>query len=332
MRFEIALLVVLDRYIRLRRVPLGRVNAPHHSVRRQIGDVVRDVRPTLTAIACDMHQPVVRPRPEYVSIHRRLVERVNHAAVLHSDVVRGETARDSLFRLIVCREVGTDNLPALAAVCRSMHMLACHKNRVVIVQRYVKWERPLETVLQFRRRPPARVLRPHFNWTELSRALVITHDNPTARTGAGRTRPNYVRIRRVWGRKPALATANRMPHAAGNASTTKPAHPAVARAPGGRPVLAVTHDVVRNRVVCGDVVHLRDRKLNSVPCFAAVDRDGCTAVVAHDHAVAICGIDPHVVIVSTRTLAPAERRAGAPAVGRVHERRGEKEDFVRIVG
>ena len=59
MWFEIALLVVLDRYIRLRRVPLGRVNAPHHSVRWEIGDVVRDVRPTLTAIACDMHHAIV---------------------------------------------------------------------------------------------------------------------------------------------------------------------------------------------------------------------------------------------------------------------------------
>ena len=212
-----------------------------------------------------------------------------------------------------------------------MHVLARYENRVVVMLRYVKRERPLKTVFEFRGGPPTGALGPHLYLPELPSPLVVTHNNPAASAGARCTRPNDVRIRRIGGREPALAASNRVPHAPGNTATPEPACAAVARAAGGGSVLAVTHDVVRNRVVCSHVIHLRDRKLNSVPRFAAVDRNSCTAVVAHDHAVAIRGIDPHVVIVSTRTLAPAERRAGAPAVGRAHERRGEKEGFVRIV-
>src|SRR5437660_1368017 len=63
-------------------------------------------------------------------------------------------------------------------------------------------------------------------------------------------------------------------------------------------VLSFTWYVIRNVVVDGHVVHLRDRQLDAAPGAAAIDRDSHAAVVRHRHAVRVGRIDPHVVIVA----------------------------------
>src|SRR5262245_46503373 len=73
---------------------------------------------------------------------------------------------------------------------------------------------------------------------------------------------------------------------------------AVAGAARRWPVLAVAVDVVRDLVVGGDVVHLRDRELDVMPALAAVDRKAQAVVVRDDHAIAVSRIDPHVVVVA----------------------------------
>ena len=98
---------------------------------------------------------------------------------------------------------------------------------------------------------------------------VELHDDAAARAGAGRARPDDVRVLRIGRREPALATTDRVPVAARDAATIQ----RIARPARRGSVLAVPHDVVRNRVVHRDVVHLRDRQMHAMPGLAAIDRD-----------------------------------------------------------
>ena len=78
----------------------------------------------------------------------------------------------------------------------------------------------------------------------------------------------------------------------------------VARPAVRRPVLPVTKHVVRDRVVDGHVVHLRDRRLDAVIGLATIARDVHALVVPDDQAVGVVGIDPQVVVVTTGALVP----------------------------
>src|SRR5579863_4121930 len=73
---------------------------------------------------------------------------------------------------------------------------------------------------------------------------------------------------------------------------------AVAGAAVGVAVLFVAVDEVGDLVVYGDVVHLRDGKLHARPGAPAIDGDADAAVVGDYHAVAVGGVDPHIVVVA----------------------------------
>ena len=107
---------------------------------------------------------------------------------------------------------------------------------------------------------------------------------------------------------------------------------AVARSARRRSVLPVSVDVVGNLVVGGDVVHLPDRQLHVVPALAAVHRHAQAVVVRDDHAVAVHGIDPHVVVVAARRDLARQVDARLAAVERLREFRCEEVRLVLVVG
>src|SRR5689334_3904123 len=106
-----------------------------------------------------------------------------------------------------------------------------------------------------------------------------------------------------------------MPHAAGNrradgrtirgflaartaSAAESESRQAVARTAIGAAILLVAVDEVRDLIINGDVIELCDRELDAIPGVSAIDGDTDAAVVGDDHAIAVRGIDPHVVIVA----------------------------------
>ena len=275
-----------------------------------------------------MHLAVIRAGIEHALLRRRLVERVDHAAVFDTDVVRRQAAGDLLPVLVVRRKVRTDYLPALAPVRRAVHVLAGHEERIRVVRREQQRERPLEAVLQRLGRPSAGALRPDFHVADVPIAHVHPGDNAAARAGAGRARPDHVRVARIGRREAALTAADRKPVAARDAVAIQ----GIARSARRRAVLTVPHHIVWNRVIDRNVVHLRDGQVNAVPGLAAVIRYADPLVVATDHPVGVRGVDPEVVVVATRAAQAALCLARAPAVDRLHEGRGEEVRLIGIVG
>ncbi len=77
----------------------------------------RDILPGLAVVAREMNQTVVRAGPEDPFLQRRLREGEYGAVVVHAVAVNSNraTGRPHLAG-VVAREVGADNLPALAFV------------------------------------------------------------------------------------------------------------------------------------------------------------------------------------------------------------------------
>jgi len=112
-----------------------------------------------------------------------------------------------------------------------------------------------------------------------------------AEVGAG---VNDVRIARVNGNVTALASAHGIPVAAVDVTAV-----AGGGDTDGRIVLLRAIDAVREIVVGSHVVELRRRLIIlRGPILAAVDGNGCAAVIAVDDAIGIAGIDPETVVVA----------------------------------
>src|SRR5207302_9869071 len=94
------------------------------------------------------------------------------------------------------------------------------------------------------------------------------------------------------------------------------ARPAVARTAVRRSVLLVAVDEVRNAVVDGDVVHLRDWQIDVEPRAATRRRDVYARVVADDHSLGIRRIDPHVVVVAAGRREPGSWWSASSSLGR----------------
>ena len=133
MRPEVADLMPLGDKVGLARVPLRGVDPTNHTVHGPIGEIVRDVLPTPAVVPADVDLAVVGARPEHALLDRRLVEGVDHAAILHTQVVGCESAAYPLSALVVGREIGADLVPALATVPRPVYVLARHIDGVGIV-------------------------------------------------------------------------------------------------------------------------------------------------------------------------------------------------------
>ena len=99
--------------------------------------------------------------------------------------------------------------------------------------------------------------------------------------------------------------------------------------PDRRVVLLRSVDPIGEAVVGGDPVELRGRLIVLCgPGPAAVEADRRPAVVAHDHAVGIVGVDPQVVVVAVGYM--HARKVLAPVGGLVHLDVGQVND-VRVL-
>ena len=76
------------------------------------------------------------------------------------------------------------------------------------------------------------------------------------------------------------------------------------------------------------MIHLGDGELDPVPSPSAIDRDGESAIVRNDHAIAVGRVDPHVVVVPAGTRAAGLDVCVFTAIQR-HAERGRK--VIRLV-
>ena len=143
------------------RTPLGKVRK-----------IFRDVAPVFPAVARHLHQPVIGTHPDQARLFGRLRQRENHAGIFHADVVGSQPSGNLLTALVVARQVGTDDLPAIAAIGGDVHKLAAHVHLVVIVGRNGDREFPVEAVLHLRRRCAGHIIGPNLDLAVLVRALV----------------------------------------------------------------------------------------------------------------------------------------------------------------
>ena len=176
-------------------------------------------------------------------------------------------------------------------------------------------------------------LRPDLDIAELAVAGVPANHDAAPRPRARRARPDDVGVFGVRRGESALAAAHGDPFGTRNRPADAPeaAGAAVAGPTERRPVLPVAEHVVRDRIVHRDVVHLADGQLGGVPRHAPVHRDRHVLVVAHDHAVAVQRVDPHVVEVAAGPLQTLVVDVGAAAVQRARKPGGLEVDFVRVV-
>src|SRR5882672_6486662 len=145
-----------------------------------------------------------------------------------------------------------------------MNILAADVKLVVIVRRDCQRHGPHETVFQFARRRAIALVRPNLDVASLARRQVEAFDDAADTPRTRSAGPDDVVINRI-GRSPtAFTAADRLPGAARNLSDTaaKPTAPRVARPAIRWVVLLVAIDEIGNAIVDGDVVHLRDGKLN----------------------------------------------------------------------
>ena len=160
-----------------------RFHVADRAPRRQVGDVLRDVRPGLAAVPRQLQQAVVRAGPDDSRLFWRFCNREDDAPVLDPDVVGRQAAGALLPALVVQREVRTDLLPALTAVGRLVHVLAADVDSVPIVRRDRKRRRPHESILQIRRYAVG-IVRPHFDIARLAPVLFIANDDAADAAGS----------------------------------------------------------------------------------------------------------------------------------------------------
>ena len=184
-----------------------------------------------------------------------------------------------------------------------MHKLAAHVNAIVVVRAQREGRVPDEAVARAIRRRAGHIQRPHFYRMRDVGAQIVSCDDAANAARARRARPHEIAVHRVRGGPSAFAAAHGAPHAARDAGIiTGAAGARVARPHRARPVLSIAVDVVRDLVVDGDVVHLRDGELHLIPREAAIGADRDASVVADEHAAGIRGIDPDVVMIATGDL------------------------------
>src|SRR5262249_44704410 len=113
------------------------------------------------AVARDVNEAVVAARPDDAFLHRRFGQREDRAVILDARVVFGDrAARRAEFGFVVARQVGADNLPALALVVGFEEDVAGGVERVRIIRGKQDREVPLEAILHALGAPAHRVIGP----------------------------------------------------------------------------------------------------------------------------------------------------------------------------
>ena len=245
-----------------------------------------------------MHEAVVAPGPDDTLGLRRLRDREDRAVVLDPGVVaRDRAPRPLLLRLVVASEVGTDDVPALAAVASAEHDVPAVVHRLAVVGRDVDGGRPLEAVAPVFDAVAREIRGIGADVPRLAGLVVVAGEDPEVLAGV-----DDARIVGIVGGVAGFSAPDALPVFEPDSTAAQ----GVARAPGRAEVLHRPRDLVGHRVVHGHVIELRDGQVGGAPGLAAVGAQLHAAVVAVDHAPRVPGVDPHVVVVA---VAEALRRA-----------------------
>ncbi len=299
---------------RARVVGRGKYSANPHPRRGAGGRKLhRHIGPAHAAVCRHLDLSVVRPGPKDSGFYGRFRKRRDRA--------EEDEARSALPLLVVCRQVGADLGPVVAAVERPEDDLGRRVNGRRIVRRKDDGRRPIETrglslllALWSDERLDAELLvqpphRAHF-------PIVI---QPAA-------------VGRVDAVVHPVASADRHPVRQADLS-----RPAVRRAFPGVVVLQPAIDVVGILHVHADGIELAERDVIEVMAgLTAVVGDVHPSVGAEDQAVRVLGIDPQGSPVAEGLLKKAVRRPGnampgLAAVGRAGQRLGGDVELIRIV-
>ena len=125
-----------------------------------------------------MDKPVIRSGPDCALLDGRFRHGEDGAVVFDAGVVLGNRAtRRPLLRFVVAGQIGADHRPALPLVVRLEEPVTGDVKGVRIVGREKYREVPLESILQLRRAPAHRVIRPRIDVAELARSIIVTRDH-----------------------------------------------------------------------------------------------------------------------------------------------------------
>src|SRR5215831_123718 len=229
-RVAVVFLMPVDRDIRSACVVTGSLDVADCAPGQHIGDVLSNISPRLAAIAGDLHLAIIGAGPNRAGCLRRFRNRKDDAGVFNSNIVAGQPARESLLAPVVQRQIGTDFLPAVAAVSRLMHVLAADIDFVVIVRRDRQRHSPDKTIFQIGRDLTANVFRPHFYIARLPGFQVEDFDDAADTARAGSARPDDVIVDRIGCGPTALAASDANPGTARNWPTETAAAAATAAA------------------------------------------------------------------------------------------------------
>ena len=261
----------------------------------------RHLAPGFALVAGELHQPVVRARPDDARFHRRLGNGEHGAVVFHAGVVLGQRpARRAQGFGVVARQVGANGRPRLPLVGAHVQVVRAGKQLLGVVGREHQWEIPLEAVLHALGPVAHGVVGPHVD--EAALVVGVVHAGEVAVVA---TAVHYLRVQRVDGQVGAFAAGGGLPVARADgaaAATVQNPHRGVVLL---RPVDAVGKVRIRHHAVelAGGLVVVGG------PVQAAVGADLGAAVVGNNHSVGVFRGNPQVVVVAVRGVAALEGAA-----------------------
>ena len=271
------------------------------------------VAPASPPVAAQVHQAVVRPRPEHARLVGRFGEGGQGAVVLGPARVAGDGAAGGA-ELVRGRagQVGAHRLPVLSLVDGAEQPVAAGVEHVRVVRREPDREGPPEPVPELTRPHSAVVFGPHVDEPHLPGAMIVALQGAaSARRAADGADKEDIRVLRVHRHVAALPGAGDAAVLPGDGTVVGAGrHP-----DAGVVLLGAVDEVVRGAAVGVHGIELRgELVVDGAPRGAGVERDVGAAVVALDHPPVVARVDPQIVVVSVRSGHLIEVRAG---VGRL---------------
>src|SRR5208282_3603893 len=249
-----------------------------------------NVLPVLAAVACELNQSVVGAYPDQIFLDRRFHYRKDRVIDFDTGVVLGNrTAGTPLFRLVIAREVGTDDRPTHSGIGGLEQDFTGEVHGFGIMRGKNDGLRPLEAMFDVTGSPPDRVHRPGVDGLFFAGAVIVARN--LTPVGAG---IHDLRVDRIGRDVATFAAAYVVPVGAIDGAVRARA----GDGHGGIVLLSAVH-VIGKPAVGDDVIKLgRGLVIDAGPSVAAVDGDDSAAIVAVDHPPGIRGIDPERVIIS----------------------------------
>src|SRR6266581_3938610 len=253
-----------------------------------------DVGPIFSIVARELDQAIVGADPEQTFLFRRFGDSENQVVKFDAGLVFGDGAAGILLLgFVVAGQVRTDGFPGMAAVFRTEEELGGVIESVWIMGRKNAGHGPGVAVFLHGSVVAVGIERPLLDVLHLVGAAVEAGN--VAEVGAG---INDVRIARGNGNVAAFASAHSLPVRAVDVSAV-----AGSGNTNGGIVLLRAIDAVRKIVVRGHMIELRGGLIPlRGPILAAIDGNGCAAVIAVDKAIGIVRINPQAVVIAVRGI------------------------------